>query len=96
MIKSVLFSSFGVNALAVMKYVFFFILFRRANEILKIETKMFESHLKRVDPKDLTGQNAGEYLYRVLSSVFPNNRRRGFLEIWLILVKTRNLLMRMF
>ncbi|XP_066927091.1 cilia- and flagella-associated protein 263-like [Clytia hemisphaerica] len=31
----------------------------RANEILKIETKMFESHLKRVDPKDLTDQNAG-------------------------------------
>jgi len=31
----------------------------RANDVLKLETKMFESYLKRVDPKDLDLQQAG-------------------------------------
>lgn len=30
--------------------------FRRANEVLRIETMMFEKYLKRVDPKDITLQ----------------------------------------
>ena len=34
---------------------------RHANEVLKNETTMFEKFLKRVDPKDIGLQQAGEF-----------------------------------
>lgn len=36
---------------------------RHANEVLKNETTMFEKYLKRVDPKDIGLQQAGEFAF---------------------------------
>ena len=38
-----------------------FVFHSQANEVLKNETTMFEKFLKRVDPKDIGLQQAGEF-----------------------------------
>ena len=46
---------------------FYFPSHRHANEVLKNETTMFEKYLKRVDPKDMGLQQAGECVQSFLS-----------------------------
>eukprot|EP00794_Sanderia_malayensis_P019227 gene19227-21154_t len=49
----------------------------RANEVLKIETKMFEKYLKRVDPKDVILQNISAQASHAPENVSRTFRKRS-------------------